>query len=310
MSDEAAETAGRMGTMVDANLHLWDQAVDPVFWLSDRTLVVDMLGDYSSLPDRFTLDDYRRVTALFDVGAVIWSDPGTADPIAAIDWVRQQDAQGVVAGVVTLGDPLAAGFADFVERVAADELVTSVRVRLVTALQGDAGSGSGGPVPSGQPSLLDALRLLVRPGLVATIEASADQLERIATLPAELPDLRIVVDHFGWPSDLSPEGRRVHLERLRPLAAHDNVATRLDALGTIFGAWDVETVRPWLEGAVDLFGCDRCMFGSDWPIESLRSSFSGLCRVYDEIFRSRTSEERRQLFHDSALRWLGARTPS
>jgi predicted TIM-barrel fold metal-dependent hydrolase len=308
MSDEVAETVARMGTMVDANLHLWDQAENPVFWLSDRTLVVDMLGDYSSLPDRFTLDDYRRVTAPFDIGNVIWSDPGTADPVAAIDWLRQQDAEGLVAAVVTLGDPLAAGFGDFVERVAADELVTSVRVRLVTALQDDAPSDSGRRVVSDQ-SLVDALRLLVRPGLVATIEASADQLERIATLLAELPELRIVVDHFGWRSDLSAQGRRIHLERLRPLAAHANVATRLDALGTIFGAWDVETVRPWLEGAVDLFGCDRCMFGSDWPIESLRSSFAGLCRAYDEIFRSRTPEERRQLFQDSALRWLGARTP-
>ena len=113
-----ATTAALMGTMVDANVHLWDQAVNPVFWLSDRTMVVDMIGDYRSLPDRYTLDDYLRATAPFDVSRVIWSDPGTADPIAAIDWVRQQDVAGIVAGIVTLADPLAAGFADFVGRVA------------------------------------------------------------------------------------------------------------------------------------------------------------------------------------------------
>jgi predicted TIM-barrel fold metal-dependent hydrolase len=75
-----------MGTMVDANVHLWDQATSPVFWLSDRTMLEDLLGDYRSLPDRYTLGDYVRATAPFDIGRVIWSDPGTADPVAAIDW--------------------------------------------------------------------------------------------------------------------------------------------------------------------------------------------------------------------------------
>ena len=40
-----------MGPVVDSNVHLWDQRDNPVFWLQDRTLVRDMLGDYDSLPD-------------------------------------------------------------------------------------------------------------------------------------------------------------------------------------------------------------------------------------------------------------------
>ena len=157
-------------------------------------------------------------------------------------------------------------------------------MRLIAGFQDDAPAG---PAASDGP-LLDALRLVGQAGLVATIEATADQLERITTLATALPELRIVLDHFGWPTDLGPAGRDAHLEALRLLAARPNVATRLDALGTIFGAWDVATVRPWLEGVVDLFGCDRCMVGSDLPIETLRSSFAELCGAYDEIFRSRS----------------------
>ena len=298
--------AARLGPMVDANVHLWDQATNPVFWLSDRTTVVDMLGDYTSLPDRYTLDDYLGTTTLFDLSGVVWSDAGAADPIRAIEWVRDQDTEGRLAGIVTLGDPFLAGFADFVAVVAKEPLVASVRLRLTPALQQDtqaAGRGSGAP-------LLDGLRLLARAGLVATIEASADQLGEIATLAEGVPELRIVLDHFGWPDDLTPAGRERHFEHLRAIAAHPNVATRLDALGTIFGSWDVDTVRPWLAGAVDIFGCHRCMVGSDMPIETLRTSFADLCRAYDEIFRSRRTEERRQLFHDTAMQWLATRTPT
>jgi predicted TIM-barrel fold metal-dependent hydrolase len=143
---------------------------------------------------------------------------------------------------------------------------------------------------------------------VATIETSADQIPRVVGLADELPELRIVLDHFGWPSDLGADGRRAHFDALRPLADRANVAARLDALGTIFASWDVETVRPWLRGVVEIFGCDRCMFGSDMPIETLRSTFGDLRRAYDDIFDGRSDDERRQLFHDTALHWLGARS--
>ena len=79
----AQEARPGIGPIVDCNVHLWDQRDNPVFWLSNRTVVRDMLGDYDSLPDRYTLPDYRRETLGYDVRGVIWSDAGAADPLAA-----------------------------------------------------------------------------------------------------------------------------------------------------------------------------------------------------------------------------------
>ncbi|HTP16537.1 MAG TPA: hypothetical protein VMK13_11955 [Streptosporangiaceae bacterium] len=66
-------------------MHLWDQRHNPVFRRSDRTVVRDMLGDYDSLRDSYTLSDYRRETSGYDVRGVIWPDAGAADPLAAAD---------------------------------------------------------------------------------------------------------------------------------------------------------------------------------------------------------------------------------
>jgi predicted TIM-barrel fold metal-dependent hydrolase len=110
-------------------------------------------------------------------------------------------------------------------------------------------------------------------GLVATIEATSDHLGVVTRLTRELPDLKVLLDHFGWPTDLSDAGRRIHLDRLAELEARPNVATRLDAIGTMFGAWTAERVGPWLRAIVALFGPDRCMLGSDLPIERLRCGF-------------------------------------
>jgi len=292
------------GPIVDCNVHLWDQGENPVFWLSDRTLARDLIGDYDSLPDVYALSDYERETEAFDLRGIVWSDAGAADPVAAAEWVRRQhEERGLVTGIVSLGDPVDDGFGDLVERLRGNSLVRSVRVRLVAGLvQG----GDSEPSLFERPAVMERFALMARHDLVATIEATSDQLGAVAILSRALPELRIVVDHFGWPTDLSDAGRRAHLDRLAEVAASPNVATRIDALGTIFGAWSAERVRPWLLAVAALFGPERCMLGSDLPIERLRSGFEPLYRAYDDIFTGHSPRDRDMLLRATAERWYGA----
>ena len=205
----AAEILGpcrHPGPIVDCNVHLWDQRDNSVFWLSDRTLVRDLIGDCDSLP-------------------AVW--------------------------------------------------------------------------------VMEHLDAMAQHDLVATVEATSEQLGTVTRLARELPRLRLVVDHLGWPTDLGEAGRRTHLARLGELAASPNVATRLDAIGTIFGAWTTERVRPWLLAVVALFGPGRCMLGSDLRIERLRSGFARLYGAYDEIFSAHAPREREMLLRTTAERWYG-----
>jgi predicted TIM-barrel fold metal-dependent hydrolase len=95
-----------MMSLVDCNVHLWDHSSNAIFWLTDRTLVRDMLGNYDSLPDIYTLADYQREVAGRDVCGIVWSDAGADDPIAAAAWVRRQcDEMKMPGALVTLGGP-------------------------------------------------------------------------------------------------------------------------------------------------------------------------------------------------------------
>jgi predicted TIM-barrel fold metal-dependent hydrolase len=298
--------ARRVGPVIDSNVHLWDQGRNPVFWLEDRTMLRDMLGDYDSLPDTYTLADYNDATSGFDVRGVVWSDAGATDPVAAAEWVTAQNTAGRVIGLVALGDPVDPGFERLVSALRANALVTSVRVRLVPALQ----TGAPAAPADADGRLTDGLRLLADQGLVATIEAGASEIGRVADLARRFPRLRVVLDHFGWPDDLSDAGRRAHLALLQRVADEPNVAARIDAIGTIFRAWDTDTLRPWLHGVVEAFGAERCMLGSDLPIETLRSSFGDLYAAYDAIFDSYSEDDRRLLFGDSARRLYGGGMPA
>ena len=94
---------------------------------------------------------------------------------------------------------------------------------------------------------------------------------------------------------------------LAPLAAAGNVATRIDAIGTIFGDWTLAQIRPWLLEVAGIFGPQRCMLGSDLPIENLRSGFGRLYAAYDAIFSAFSGDERAMLFHRTAERWYARR---
>jgi predicted TIM-barrel fold metal-dependent hydrolase len=154
--------------------------------------------------------------------------------------------------------------------------------------------------------MVDGLAVLAEHGLVATVETTGSRLGQVADLARRLPRLQVVLDHFGWPEDLSASGRRAHLAQLHLVAEQPNVTTRIDAIGTIFRDWDTDTVRPWLRDVVAAFGPERCMLGSDLPIETLRSSFTDLYTAYDAIFDTFSDDDRRALFADTARRVYGA----
>jgi predicted TIM-barrel fold metal-dependent hydrolase len=235
------------------------------------------------------------------VRGIVWSDAGAADPVAAAGWVsRQHLERGLVARIVSLGDPADGAFGGLVERLRGIPLVRSIRVRIAAGLVRGAQNES---TLLEQPAVMEHFALMDRHGIMATIEAASDQLGVVTRLARELPHLNIVVDHFGWPTDLSDPGRMIHLDRLAELAGRPNVATRLDAIGTIFGAWTTERVRPWLLATVALFGPDRCMLGSDLPIERLRSGFERLYRAYDEIFAGHARRDREMLLRGTAEQW-------
>jgi predicted TIM-barrel fold metal-dependent hydrolase len=293
-----------MPPLIDCNVHLWDQTANPIFWLTDRALVRDMLGDYDSLPDAYTLADYQREVAGHDVRGIVWSDAGADNPIATAAWVQHQcDELDVPGGLVMLGDPTDSGFADLVERFRTLPLARSVRVRLIPALT----QGAGDRALLDDEVAMANFELLAKHELVATLEATSDQLEVVAELARALPALRIVVDHFGWPENPTEEALAPHLERLCAIADAPNTATRIDAIGTIFGDWTIERIRPWLRAAIHTFGPERCMLGSDLPIERLRSGFGPLYDAYRNIFSDLADGARDALFGATAARWYRIR---
>jgi predicted TIM-barrel fold metal-dependent hydrolase len=86
------------------------------------------------------------------------------------------------------------------------------------------------------------------------------------------------------------------------LAACPNVAVKISGLGQPGVPWTVESNRDIVRTAIDLFGVRRCMFASNFPVDSLCATFAQIFDGFRAIVRDFADTEQRALFHDNAIR--------
>jgi L-fuconolactonase len=140
-------------------------------------------------------------------------------------------------------------------------------------------------------------------------------LVRGATQLAETPDFCarhdqhwLVLDHLGKPAIGGGEDTSWH-DALRLLAGMPHVLCKLSGLVTEVASrtWDEATLRRYLDVALDLFGPQRIMFGSDWPVCLLRAEYAEVCRIVEDWSQTLSRDEQSLLWGGNALRCYGLR---
>ena len=102
------------------------------------------------------------------------------------------------------------------------------------------------------------------------------------------------------PIGRSPAELREWRKGLEALGAAPNISAKISALGMLDKQWTTGSIAPFVLDAIDILGADRCMFASNFPVDSLFSDYATLWNAYDEITSDFSDSERAQLFHDNA----------
>jgi predicted TIM-barrel fold metal-dependent hydrolase len=126
-----------------------------------------------------------------------------------------------------------------------------------------------------------------------------------ARLARDFPQATFVLLHAGMLEDTSADGRARWRTGMRALAAAPNVSVKLSGLGTFRRACSVDLWRPVIQETVEVFGPRRCMFGSNFPIEKLWTTYAEVVRVTTECLAGLSAEEQRAVLHDTADRVYG-----
>jgi predicted TIM-barrel fold metal-dependent hydrolase len=112
------------------------------------------------------------------------------------------------------------------------------------------------------------------------LQVFSGQMAGAAELAEACPDVTFVLQHAGMLEDLSPAGVAAWREGMALLAKRSNVVSKFSGLGTFLRKNDPLHIAFIVRETLKLFGPDRCLFGSNFPIEKLWTSYADLAAAH------------------------------
>ena len=277
--------------VVDSHVHLWDPArTDWYPYLAHPPQQGP--GDASRMYRLFDVDIYQSETARWNVEKFI--NVAAATGVHSIEETIELDRGAQVTSrpdAIVGGLPPTDSVAEAIELI--DRQMTAPRFRGVRPM---------GPLaePIPDAAVLHALR---DRNLLFELMTHPDQLGVAAKQLAGFDDLIVVVEHTGWPRSDSDEEHALWRAGIDALAGvGDNVMCKLSGLAMPLRSMRVDVLGPWLEHAIDAFGVDRCMFASNFPVDSMYGTFDELYETFSAVTAGLNSESREKLFAGNAER--------
>jgi predicted TIM-barrel fold metal-dependent hydrolase len=279
---------------VDAHIHFYDLRNPDLHyaWLQPDWSDPDF-GDFDSLKTlRYDTEPYLAEVRFSNVSKVVHVQAaiGIDDPLKETEWLQEvADRTGFPTAIVAhcdLADPFVESQ---LERHASFAAVRGIR---------DFGQGDY----LTDPAWRRGVGLLARFGMVLDLDCDWQRMVTARELAEHQPEVPIILDHAGFPTARTEDYRRRWQSGLRELAKAENAYCKISALGARDPRWTVDSLRPWVLGCIDAFGPQRCVFGSNWPIDRLYSSYTPLVDAYAEIISEFSQAEQEALFHGTAER--------
>jgi predicted TIM-barrel fold metal-dependent hydrolase len=306
VSGTEAAADGEAFEIVDPHQHFWNLERNYHPWLCDPEQIPFRYGDYSLLKRTYLPPDYRR-----DAGpryrvvrtVHVEAEWDRADPVAETAWLESVAAEhGLPSACVAHAALDREDAADILTAQTARPLVRGIRHKPhAAASPEEARRGAAGSMDD--PKWRAGYALLRRHGLSFDLQTPWWHFDAAAELARDFPETQIIVNHTGLPSDRSAEGLAAWRCAMEAIAGQPNVALKISGLGRRELPWTVEANGPVVRDAVAIFGVDRCMFASNYPVDKLAGPFETIFDGFRAAVADRPAAEQRKLFLDNAVRF-------
>ena len=296
MSDDLA--------IIDAHQHFWDPFRNDYPWLRPDSHPDFRYGDIAPLKRRYLPADYRADSAGHRIAGTVHVEAewNPADPVGETRWLealRQGTGLPTVAVVQARLDR--EDVAEVLEEQARFGFVRGIRHKPAAAASPE------GVVRGAPGSMLDerwrrGYALLERYGLSFDLQTPWWHLAEAAALARDFPGIQIIINHTGLPAERSERGLAGWRSAMEEAAGLPNIALKISGLGIKGERWSLAANRAIIEQAIEIFGAERSMFASNYPVDSLIGSFDAIYRGFETAAAALSPERRRLLFHDTAKR--------
>jgi predicted TIM-barrel fold metal-dependent hydrolase len=289
-------------TLIDAHHHLWQvsQKKHPSLYGPQRP--DSFIGDNSAIRKNYLPDDYRRDAAEHNVLATVHCEAewDRADQLGETRWVTSMHEQhGVPTAIVAHAWFDTPNAEEIIAAQAVNPLVRGIRSKPVTAASPDQMT-PGAPGTMQDEKWLRGFALLEKYKLSWDLRVPFWHLEEAASVARAFPKTAIILNHTGFPWDRSEEGLAAWRHGMDVLAREPNVWVKVSEFGMKDRAWDYEENRRIVRDAIAIFGIERSVFATNFPVASLRIGYGALVKAMRRMLADLAPEERDRFFWKNA----------
>lgn len=290
-----------MQPIIDAHHHIWRKA--DLAWLNGPE-EPRVFGPHAAIRRDYLIDEFRADLAASNVVKSVyvqtnWPKGQAVDEVA---WVQSvADQHGWPHGIVGYLDLLADDAADTLKRQLAHARLRGVRMQLHWH-ENPLFRFAASPDLAAHPALRKNIRLLAQHGLTFDLQVFSSQMAGAAELAAANPDITFILQHAGMLADRSAATVAAWREGMQRLAAQPNIVSKFSGLGTFIHRNDAGHIAFMVSETVAWFGPERCLFGSNFPIEKLWTSYNELVNAHRAAIAGLPAEAQAMILHDNAAR--------
>jgi predicted TIM-barrel fold metal-dependent hydrolase len=287
--------------IIDAHHHIWRQADLP--WLQGP-MVARIFGPYEPIRRDYPIAEYLAdIKSSNVVGSVYvqtnWAKDKALDEAA---WVQSvADTEGWPHAIVGYADLLDDNAPQILKGLAKIRRVRGIRMQLHWH-ENPLYRFAAAPEVMNGALFRKNFAHVAGNNLSFDLQVFTSQMKDAANLAAAFPGVTFVLQHAGMLEDKSRAGRASWQEGMKRLAARPNIVSKLSGLGTFIQRNDPSHVADVIQETVAIFGPERCLFGSNFPIEKLWTSYSTLVDAHRAALAGYRASEQQAMLHGNAMR--------
>lgn len=287
--------------IIDAHHHIWRQADLP--WLLGPS-VPRIFGPYDSIKRDYLVEEFKQDIAKSGIEKSVyvqanWAPNWFEDEVS---WVQKSaDESGFPHGIVGYADMSADDVRPQLDKLKKYPLMRGIRQQFHWH-ENPLYKFAPHPDVALDPIVQKNVGHLADYGWSFDLQVFSSQMAGAAKLAEACPDVTFILQHAGMLEDLSEQGWNDWRTNLKLLAKQPNVVTKLSAFGTFIHNNDPAHIAKMIDETVKIFGAERCMFGSNFPIEKIWTSYDKLVNAFVKGASGLSQKKQTAIFYETANR--------
>jgi predicted TIM-barrel fold metal-dependent hydrolase len=287
--------------IIDSHMHLWDLSLQKNSWLIGPVEEF-FLGDYSNLQKNYLINDYHKDNQNFNIEKTVFVQAGwdRNDICGEANWINQIN-DGLIGAIVPYADLSANNAAENLAQLAQIPLVRGIRQ--IIAWHPDNYFCACEKNFLEDPCWLKQFKLLEQYQLSFDLQIYPLQTDLAYRLIQNHPNITFAIEHCLQPTAHDNDILQQWEKQIAKLANLPNAYMKISGMNLFNHNFEFETAKRLFETLVHYFSPERCMVGSNFPVEKLYVSFDQLFESFIVLAQQYTQEEQDALFYGTAKKF-------